>query len=272
MTRVIPFILVLYLTQSCKPIALLLKSNKTKLGTVYLPGNQNIDSIYLVNDGTYAVRKTLPANGAIAKIAQQEQVICLDLINLKDTLKVEKRHSIGEENLGCLNSYRFPASDSGRMPFKAKWWERTLVAQALTIPIKMRLPTKDLAYSVESSINLSFGFGVQFTHNSFQNNYNGNGKYLNSVTRKCSLTTAFFVGPSIVSLSQKNTSPSISNERNVLGTTEGAVVVFGIGRVNLGAALGLENLYGPKESDEQKWIYNNKPWIGLVLALDFLKN
>ncbi|UFH54673.1 hypothetical protein [Spirosoma sp. KNUC1025] len=80
-------------------------------------------------------------------------------------------------------------------------------------------------------------------------------------------TPAIFAGLTTIGLSEKNTSPTIGQERTVLGINYGVLFAVNINKFSLGGAIGFDTGFG---KDSKSWVYQNKPWLGLVVGFDFL--
>ena len=139
--------------------------------------------------------------------------------------------------------------------------------QALTIPLKVRFGQGSVPYEAEPSINFGVAFGWKFTHYVYQNYYHEKTRlFLNKSSNRYSLTPGVFVGPGVVELTAKNS--QVPDDRNVLSFSYGAMLVFGINRLNIGVALGFDNAVANNDKD---WIYQSKPWLGATISLDLIQ-
>lgn len=190
----------------------------------------------------------------------------VDMRPIKDYIYFPN-HSQEEKKIKQSKSNRFIQNGAA-----LNYWGMQPVLQALTVPIKVRPALNDqILYNASSSVNVGFAVGYKFTHYAYQNHYQKIKEkliYINSRTRSYSITPGIFAGPTIVSLTGKNTEGIVKIDRSVLGLTTGGFGVFGIGNFNLGLAIGWDFSFGEEGS---KWIYNRKPWYGVVVALDFFK-
>ncbi len=155
-----------------------------------------------------------------------------------------------------------------------KFWEYRPVLQALSVPLKIRPRLNDSTASIaSSSFNVGFAYGFKLTKNIYRKYYyskTGSSPYslLNNNFKKVSFSPGFFIGPTIVDLKATNTTSIIKKDRSVAALTTGGYLVVGYNEINLGFAFGMDKTFGPLQG---KWIYNGKPWFGVVVALDIIK-
>lgn len=156
-----------------------------------------------------------------------------------------------------------------------KFRESRPIFQAVSIPFKIRPAIDSIDYKVSTGVNLGFAFGFQTTWNKYRKIYvadnNGNKNEYKSVNyqqKKYSITPALILGVTPVELNKKNTENQITEDRTVFGANIGIMGVVGINQFNIGVASGVDFGFG---EDAKDWIYQGQPWVGFVLALDFVK-
>lgn len=162
---------------------------------------------------------------------------------------------------------------------KLVYWKGQFVSQAVSIPIKYRFPTTkwgaDFPYDAETDFNAGYAFGWQQTRVKAYFIYHQRaGEAIDFDTyklheRTISFSWAGFVGPVTQTLGGDNTGNTIAGERNVLGYSAGGLVVLGVNRFNFGLALGYDDLFG--KTIGNRWAYDRRPWLGFVVALDFVE-
>lgn len=154
--------------------------------------------------------------------------------------------------------------------------EQEPFAQAISILIKYRpsitVDNKDYQYSAASSFNAGFAFGIKRRRNWVRNGYmiDADRKVLADsrkvYKRNSDFSYGIFVGPTVQKIEQSNMKGVYANSQSILGINYGAMFVVGINRFNAGLSVGFDSFPG---KIEQSYIYNHKPWLGLVVAFDF---
>lgn len=140
--------------------------------------------------------------------------------------------------------------------------------QTLTIPFKLRGETSGLASTVSTGVNVGLAYGYQWNYISVEPIYsNTDFKMKGYDKKKTSFTAAPFLGLTTIALTPKNTEETIESDKTVMGISFGGTSVFSFNKLNLGLAIGLD--YG--FSDSKNWVYQGKPWVGIVFGLDIIK-
>jgi hypothetical protein len=244
--------------------------NTKKLDIVYLYKKQIIYEGKTGSDGRNIILKDSITIPCIVKITKRDSFIVITKFEgdyLSDTLK--------KDNPGLVyNGLFFPYLDSIKNTSslfvgtgKLKYLSTSPVFQALTIPLKVRFGQGSAPYEAEGSINFGVAFGWKFTHHEYQNFYHGKTRlFVNSENNHYSITPGIFVGPGVVELTANNS--HVTDDRNVLSIAYGAMLVFGINRLNIGLALGFDNAVGNKD---QNWIYQGAPWLGMTISFDLIQ-
>jgi hypothetical protein len=111
----------------------------------------------------------------------------------------------------------------------------------------VRFAQRSTPCTAEGSINFGVAFGWKFTHHEYENFYHRKtGLFVSSENNHYCLTPGIFIGPGVVELTPGN---SISStDRNILSFTYGGMLEFGINRLNIGLALGFDNVVGKQGS------------------------
>jgi hypothetical protein len=225
-----------------------------------------------VTDGTgrnFILKDSITESG-IAKITRRDTMVSLILLEGSYTRDTLKKDAPGPVYQGLFFPYmdwkeKYLSIFVGSR--KLRYIETSPVLQALTIPLKVRFGQGNVPYEAEPSINFGVAFGWKFTHYVYQNYYHEKSRlFLNRSYNHYSLTPGIFVGPGVVELTNKNS--NVADDRNVLSFSYGAMLVFGINRLNIGVALGFDNAVANNDKD---WIYQSKAWLGATITLDLIQ-
>ena len=244
--------------------------NTKKLNVAWVYKKQVIYEGLTDSLGNNMILKDSITESCIVKITRRDSIISLNVFEgnfIKDTIKKNLRTPV-------YKGIFFPYIDSfppARSIFagskKLIYLESSPVLQALTIPLKVRFATGSTPYEAEGSINFGVAAGWKFTHHVYQNFYHRkSGLFVNSEDNHYSVTPGVFIGPGIVELTPQNS--TVAEDNTVLSFTYGAMLVFGINRLNIGVALGIDNAIG---NSDKSWIYQGKPWLGATISFDFIQ-
>lgn len=153
---------------------------------------------------------------------------------------------------------------------KLVYIDKHLMVQAMSIPVKLRLPLNDtIRATASSSFTLGITVGRKITYNKFRCYYScAQKETLNSKTTRFTIAYGGFFGPVFQELKKETTEGHVKNARTAVGPTVGGFVVFGVNQFNVGGALGFDH---PLGAGSEYWVYRYKPWIGLIIALDLVK-
>ena len=242
--------------------------------TDFEPGGTK-DSIY---------RKRLTANVRAILFANADGSLVPSSINFVDdttgkTMVLTGRPSVSDKELP--GSF-FPVLDDRDDKIHVKsniyqseyfrYTEAHFVLQALTIPFKYNFKINDSILSKASAdFNIGAAFGFKITKNKYRKFYtrqDGTDSPLNDYTTNWSFTPGIFLAPSVIEVDSALTGGKVNMDRDVIGLTFGAFFVVGYNDFNFGLSLGFDKTFGQGPS---AWIYNGKPWIGLVFAFDVFK-
>ncbi|MFT7606631.1 MAG: hypothetical protein ACI8VT_004234 [Saprospiraceae bacterium] len=137
---------------------------------------------------------------------------------------------------------------------KFKFESRTTAISILTIPFRVRMDSGIDSIKASSDFklnNIELLLGFQTSTFEYKNNKLRHKKFMGG---------AYF-GPTAIKLTNNNSTFGVDREITRLGITYGIAFLGSINSVNLGIALGAESMLGNNSSN---WIYNNKPYIGIV--------
>lgn len=134
----------------------------------------------------------------------------------------------------------------------------------IAIPFKYRFPVSTQPQQLSSNLNVSLYGGYRTDYYSFKYRKNKFGQYERN-TRHYGLSFGGFSGFGSSPVTPWFTNDMITEEYDGLVWSNGVVVSLGIDRLNLGAALGWDRLL---DSNSSVWIYQSKPWLGLVIGIN----
>jgi|SRR5450432_170564 hypothetical protein len=244
--------------------------NTKKLDVAWVYKKQIIYEGISDSSGKSIVLKDSLIQPCVVKITRRDSIIALTFFDgryTRDTLRKDIPVPVFK---GLFFPYMNSFPDNSSVftgSKKLRYLESSPVLQALTIPLKVRFETDHQPYEAEASINFGVAFGWKFTHHVYENFYHRKtGSFVNSEDNHYSITPGVFIGPGVVELTTKNS--TVPDDRNVLSFSYGAMLVFGINRLNIGVALGIDNAVG---NGDQNWIYQGVPWLGATISFDFIQ-
>jgi hypothetical protein len=132
-----------------------------------------------------------------------------------------------------------------------------------TVPVKFRPEQGDVPSQMNASVNgvLYAGFRKDFfkilTHTSELNE-------TNSFVRQTGFDFGLFAGLGITMVNPTVTMNQTTQEYDGIVFQKGFAVFFTFENMSVGIGLGFDNLI---DKNKNIWIYNQKPWIGIVLGV-----
>lgn len=153
---------------------------------------------------------------------------------------------------------------------KFKYLDQKILLQTLTVPIKIRPAVRTAAVgdTFPNTTEIGINFGLAFGWKGTYNVWNCKKNMLASNTNKFSLAIAGLFTTSGVDLKKSNTGGRNVFERKALVLSPGIFIGIGFNNIHLGVAMGKDYATGVNAS---KWVYDDRRWYGIVLALDLLK-
>jgi hypothetical protein len=244
--------------------------NTKKLDIFYIYKKQIIYEGKTDSNGRNIILKDSITVPLIVKITKSDSFIRLRKFEGEFQSDTLRKNVTGPIYKGLFFPY-FDSAGNGSSTFvgskKLKYLSTSPVFQALTIPLKLRFEQGSTPYEAEASINFGVAFGWKFTHHEYENFYHRRtGLFVSSENNHYSITPGVFVGPAVVELTPGNS--NATEDRNVFSLTYGAMLVFGINRLNIGLALGFDNAVA---GENQNWIYQGKPWVGFTISFDLIQ-
>ena len=134
-----------------------------------------------------------------------------------------------------------------------------------TIPFKARPPQGPLPLQLNTNFNAAVYYGRRLDF------YHVNSRQLLSGRQQPHVRTVGVGYGLFTGLGSTVVNPDVTNQQTRVAEYEGFVIHFGAAAIydarvfNLGLAVGADQLMGP---DGQHWIYQRKPWFGVLFGLD----
>jgi hypothetical protein len=170
-----------------------------------------------------------------------------------------------------LNGLIYSSESDNNIPEKYKTSFRyndfKFALQTLTIPLKFRNALDDgtkFPDQVETGINIGFAPVIKYNFNVFNPSKKIMGKSLNTY----SINTGAILNLGATDLKASSNAPGIKSDRKAGMFTYGVFLMFGVNNINFGYAIGADSIIG---EGSEYWVYQNKVWHGLIIALDIIK-
>jgi hypothetical protein len=155
--------------------------------------------------------------------------------------------------------------DKYQRSFTYSDWKFAL--QTLAIPLKFRKALDDgtkFPNQVESGINIGFAPVIKYNINV----YDPGKKTMGKSTNQYSINTGLIFNLGTADLKTASNAPGLKSDRKSPMFSFGTFLMFGINNINFGYAIGLDKIIGEGHS---YWVYQNKMWHGVIIALDIIK-
>ena len=139
--------------------------------------------------------------------------------------------------------------------------------QTLTIPLKFRNALDDgtnFPQQVETGVNIGFAPVIKYNFNI----YNPTKKIMGKTLNQYSINTGLILNIGATDLKQASNAPGLISDRRAPTFTYGTFLMFGVNNINFGYAIGWDKIIGEGRSN---WVYQDKLWHGVIIALDIIK-
>jgi hypothetical protein len=143
--------------------------------------------------------------------------------------------------------------------------DRKFDLDVFTIPFKARPPQGPVPVQLNTNFNAALYFGRRLDF------YHVNSHRLLSGRQEPQIRTVGLGYGVFAGLGSTIINPDVTNQQSRVAEYEGFVVHLGAATIydarifNLGLAVGADQLLGP---DGSHWIYQHKPWFGVLFGLD----
>jgi hypothetical protein len=201
-----------------------------------------------------------------AKYDLAEGVYQLKIDNKKFNSYVENNaDSIKITNLSSKISTNLPEHINIFSPIKQRFIKSSLDIDILTTLLKIRPRVKEI---IPSQLNTAFNGNLYIGHRTdvYQISYQQNP--LGSYKRKINhfgFSGGVFVGLGNTDITSSTTNNGISTEYEGIILQKGVAGIIAVNKLTIGLSLGFDNLL---DANQDFWIYQNKPWYGLMLGLN----
>lgn len=139
--------------------------------------------------------------------------------------------------------------------------------QTLSIPLKFRKALDDgtkYPQQVETGVNVGFAPVIKYNFNV----YNPTKKIMGKSLNQYSINTGLILNIGATDLKSASNAPGLKSDRKSPTFTYGTFLMFGVNNINFGYAIGWDKIIGEGHSN---WVYQNKLWHGVIIALDIIK-
>jgi len=132
-----------------------------------------------------------------------------------------------------------------------------------TALLKYRSPQQDVPRQLSANLNAALYAGLRKDFFKIVSKTSPLNK-THSALRHFGFDAGFFAGIGITPVNYTVTSNNVELEYDGIVFEKGIAVYFGIEFLTFGVSLGFDNLL---DDNHKYWIYNQKPWIGLMLGI-----
>jgi hypothetical protein len=132
-----------------------------------------------------------------------------------------------------------------------------------TALLKYRPPQKDVPGQLSANLNAAIYAGLRKDYFHIKSKYSP-VKKLHSGIKHFGFDAGFFAGIGITPVNYTVTNYQVDLEYDGLVFEKGIAVYFGIDFLTFGFSLGFDSLL---DENHKYWVYNQKPWIGLMLGI-----
>jgi hypothetical protein len=132
-----------------------------------------------------------------------------------------------------------------------------------TVVLKYRPPVSGVQNQLSYNVNTLFYLGFRRDYYIIKTNSNPLKKYESNILQ-IGFDAGFFAGFGITPVNPTMTDFKIVQEYDGFFFQKGIAAFFTIDRMSVGISLGFDNLL---DDNSHKWIYNQKPWIGIILGI-----
>lgn len=225
--------------------------------------------ILIVLLSSCSIIKTSPkyqlANGYYKSkyFSQKSAKIYVD--NEGDTINVYNVNKITKQvDTTILSIIKFPQKKTTLINKSKKFLSPSFDVDFVTMPFKYRSTQKGFPKQFNVNLNGAVYFG--FRNDIYQVRYKQNS--LNQFNREIThygFSFGLFTGLGGAAINPFVTNNALSIEYDGLIWSKGAGAIIGINNVTVGLGLGFDYLL---DTNKDFWIYQDKPWLGLVFGLN----
>ena len=153
--------------------------------------------------------------------------------------------------------------DPGDYLYKSMFRRNSFDIDLTTALLKYRPPQKDVPRQLSANLNAALYAGMRKDFFKVVTKTSPLHKTHSSL-KHFGFDAGFFAGLGITPINYSVTGNYVELEYDGIVFEKGIAVYFGIDFLTFGVALGFDNLL---DDNHKYWIYNQKPWIGLMLGI-----
>ena len=203
-------------------------------------------------------------NNAKYDLAEGEYKLKID--NKKINCYIENiGDSIKITNLSSKISTNLPERIDIFLPIKQRFIRPSLDIDILTTLLKIRPQVKEV---IPTQLNTAFNGNLYLGHRTdvYQISYHKNplGNYKRKINH-FGFSGGVFVGLGNTIMTSTTTNNAITTEYDGIILQKGISGIIAVNKLTIGLSLGVDNLL---DFNQDSWIYQNKPWYGLMLGLN----
>lgn len=202
-----------------------------------------------LNDGFYQLKSD----------SSETQAVYLDVA--EDTISV---YPTTDKQPQSKPSLKIPLATTDSIPFQRITFKKQgLDIDISTVLMKYRLPIGESPAQLTTDLNLAIYAGWRFDYYTVEHRQDPlNRRYAKIANR--GFDFGFFAGPGTTLISPFTTRNKRSDEYNAMIVQGGFAGFIESNMASFGLAVGYDYLLS---SDQDSWIYKNKPWVGLVVGV-----
>jgi hypothetical protein len=190
--------------------------------------------------------------------------VYIDLV--EDSIIVYKVTGEGKTKAPELSSaqgIRFSQIDNSSFLHESSFIKNSIDLDLSTVILKYRPSYSGVPNQLSSNINAVIYFGLRRDFYRVKSNISPLKK-VSSNLRHIGFDAGFLAGFGITPVNPTVTNSKLVQEYDGFYFQKGLALFFTIDRMSVGLALGFDNLL---DENSHIWIYNQKPWIGIVLGI-----
>ncbi|MDF3028419.1 MAG: hypothetical protein K0S23_2726 [Fluviicola sp.] len=206
-----------------------------------------------LNDGFYTQRND-----------HQKKRVYIDIV--EDNLRIHATKRVNRQLIvdTTLKMLVFPKEMKGAYEQMVSFNKASFDIDFFTIPLKLRPGQKSVPAQLNANLNGAVYLG--FRTDKYVLNYTANplGKSNRDINH-FGFSIGAFTGLGNTFMSPTNTDNVLQQEYDGIVWSKGLAGIFAINHFTVGLALGFDNLL---DKNNNIWIYESKPWLGLALGLN----
>lgn len=179
-----------------------------------------------------------------------------DVITENDTLKLKHKADV----------LLLPSKIAGDTAFRIQLNKPSFDIDLLTILVKIRPPQYNYLIPTQLSTNLNGNLYVGYRNDVYNIHYSNNHfGFSDRKIKHFGCSAGLFAGVGSTLIDSKTTNNKFHSDYTGMVLQNGIAGIIAIDNINIGISVGIDHLL-----DQYKtiWIYQNKPWFGLMLGLN----